>query len=50
LHLGKLEAKIALEALLDRYQSMELAPEPGSAVRRGTPGFRGFKSLIVDVA
>ena len=49
LHLGKLEAKIALEALLDRYQSMELAPEPGSAVRRGTPGFRGFKSLIVDV-
>jgi len=50
LHLGKLEAKIALDALLDRYQSMELAPGPESAVRRGTPGFRGFKSLIVDVA
>lgn len=50
LHLGKLEARIALEALLDRYQSMELAPEPESAVRRGTPGFRGFKKLVVDVA
>ncbi len=50
LHLGKLEAKIAVEMLLDRYESLELAPEPESATRRNMPGFRGFEHLRIDVA
>jgi cytochrome P450 len=51
LHLGRLEAVIALRMLLDKYSSITLADDvPTPASRRGIPGFRGFDHLLVDVA
>lgn len=50
LHLGKLEAKVALELLLGRYPSIELADVPNAAVRRGIPGFRGFQNVVCNVS
>lgn len=50
LHLGRLEAVIALRLLLDQYSEMTLADVPTPATRRGIPGFRGFEHLLVDVA
>lgn len=49
LHLGKLEARIALGLLLDRYPTIRLADRPDAAVRRGIPGFRGFSRLLLEV-
>ena len=50
LHLGKLEAAVALRLLLDRYTSMTLADVPDAAVRRIVPGFRGFDHLWIEAA
>ena len=50
LHLGKLEAVIALRLLLERYPHFALADTATPASRRGIPGFRGFDHLLVDVA
>ena len=50
LHLGRLEAVIALRLLLDKYATITLADVPTPATRRGIPGFRGFEHLLVDVA
>ncbi len=50
LHLGKLEAGVALGLLLDRYPSMSLADMPDPAVRRIVPGFRGFDHLWIEAA
>src|SRR6185437_7385259 len=49
MHLGRLEAKVALELLLRRYSSIALVDDPGAAVRRPVPGFRGFERLVVRV-
>jgi cytochrome P450 len=49
MHLGKLEAVIALNMLLDRYSELTLADTPTPATRRGIPGFRGFEHLMIDV-
>jgi cytochrome P450 len=50
MHLGKLEAVIALNMLLDRYEDLSLADTPTPATRRGIPGFRGFEHLLVDAS
>jgi cytochrome P450 len=49
MHLGKLEAIVALNMLLDRYPEFTLADTPTPASRRGIPGFRGFEHLMIDV-
>jgi len=49
MHLGKLEAIIALNMLLDRYPEFSLADTSTPAPRRGIPGFRGFDHLMIDV-
>jgi cytochrome P450 len=49
MHLGKLEAVIALNLLLDRYPAFSLADTSTPASRRGIPGFRGFDHLMIDV-
>ena len=49
MHLGKLEAIIALNMLFDRYPEFTLADTPTPASRRGIPGFRGFEHLMIDV-
>ena len=49
LHLGKLEAIVALNMLLDRYPSSRSPTLPTPASRRGIPGFRGFEHLMIDV-
>jgi cytochrome P450 len=49
MHLGKVEAVIALNLLLDRYPTFSLADTATPATRRGIPGFRGFEHLLVDV-
>jgi len=48
-HLGRAEAKIALELLLDRFRDLRLAEGDGVAVRRGVPGFRGLERLMVQL-
>jgi cytochrome P450 len=50
LHLGKLEAIVALGLLLARYSQITLADTATPASRRGIPGFRGFDHLLIDVA
>lgn len=50
LHLGRLEAVIALRMLLDRYPTITQADVATPGSRRGIPGFRGFDHLLVDVA
>jgi cytochrome P450 len=50
LHLGRLEAVIALRLLLERYPTITLADTATPASRRGIPGFRGFDHLLVDVS
>lgn len=50
LHLGRLEATVALRLLLERYPDFELADTTTPASRRGIPGFRGFDHLLIDVA
>jgi len=50
LHLGKLEAVVALRLLLERYPKFALADTATPASRRGIPGFRGFDHLLVDIA
>jgi len=49
LHLGKLEAAIALRMLLGRYSSIALADVDEPSSRRQIPGFRGFSRLMLDV-
>jgi cytochrome P450 len=49
LHLGKLEAAVALRLLLERYPSISRAEVDEPAARRQIPGFRGFSRLMLDV-
>ncbi len=49
MHLGRLEAKIALDLLLRRYPTIGLTGDAEVAVRRTVPGFRGFERLVVRV-
>jgi cytochrome P450 len=49
MHLGRPEAKVALEVLLRGHSTIALTGDADAAVRRTVPGFRRFERLVVRV-